>query len=72
MLADDHDAAISYLEKGFQKGGYLDTVNESAFPIFKPLNGDPRYEAAKAAMNARLEIELEKMKLDLLPTGAKS
>ena len=69
MLVDDHDAAISYLEKGFQKGGYLDTVNESAFPIFKPLNGNPRYETAKAAMNARLEKELEKMNSNSFPTG---
>lgn len=72
MLADDHDAAISYLEKGFQKGGYLDTVNETAFPIFKPLNGNPRYEVAKAAMNARLEKELEKMNSNSIPMGVNS
>jgi hypothetical protein len=72
MLADDHDAAISYLEKGFQKGGYLDTVNESAFPIFRPLDGNPRYEAAKAAMNERLELELKKMNSDSLLTGSNS
>ncbi len=64
MLVDDHEAAIDFLEKGFQQGGYLDTENEIASPIFKPLNGDPRYEAAKATMNARLEEELEKMKID--------
>ncbi len=69
ILSDDHDAAISYLEKGFQKGGYLDTVNASAFPIFRPLDGNPRYEAAKAAMNARLELELDKMNSDPFPTG---
>ena len=61
MLAGDHDAAITYLEKAFQQGGYLDTENETAWPVFKPLNGDPRYEAAKASMNARLEEELAKM-----------
>ena len=66
MLADDHDAAIGYLEKAFQQGAYLDTENETAFPIFKPLNGDARYEAAKAAMNARLEEELTKMKTPTL------
>ena len=72
MLSDDHDAAISYLEKMFQKGGYLDTVNASAFHIFRPLNGAPRYEAAKAAMNARLTKELEKMNSNPLPTRVNS
>jgi hypothetical protein len=72
MLADDHDAAIGYLENGFEKGGYLDTVNASAFPIFKPLNGNPRYEAAKAAMNVRLEKELEKINSNSIPMGVNS
>jgi TolB-like protein len=66
MLSDDYDAAVGYMEKAFQQGGYLDTRNESANPIFKPLNGDPRFEAAKAAMNARLEEELEQMKISTL------
>lgn len=61
MLIDDHDAAIGYLERAIQQGAYLDTESEIANPMFKPLNGDPRYEAAKAAMNARLEEELRKM-----------
>lgn len=61
VLAGDHDAAIGFLENAFQQGGYLDTTNETAWPVFKPLNGDPRYEAAKAAMNARLSEELEKL-----------
>lgn len=61
VLAGDYDAAIGFLEKSFQQGGYLDTENETAWPVFKPLNGDPRYEAAKAVMSARLTEELEKM-----------
>ena len=69
MLSDNHDAAIGYLEKAFQQGGYLDTENEIAFPIFKPLNGNLRYEAAKAAMNARLAEELEKMKIEQATTS---
>ncbi len=63
-LADDHDAAISFLEIAFDQGAYLDTTSDTAWPIFKSLNGDPRYEAAKAKMNARLSIELEKMALE--------
>jgi TolB-like protein/Tfp pilus assembly protein PilF len=62
VLAGDYDAAIGFLERSFQQGGYLDTENETAWPVFKPLDGDPRYEAAKAAMNVRLDEEQEKMK----------
>jgi len=65
VLAGDHDAAIGFLERSFQQGGYLDTETETAWPVFKPLDGDPRYEIAKAAMNARLEEELEKMGQDI-------
>jgi len=61
MLADDYDAAIGFLETAFEQGAYLDTNNETAWPMFKPLDGDPRYETAKAAMNARLDEEIKKM-----------
>jgi tetratricopeptide (TPR) repeat protein len=61
-LADDYDTAISLLEKSFRQGFYHDTDIANAWPVFKVLDGDPRYEAAKAAMNARLQEELKKMK----------
>jgi TolB-like protein len=69
VLANDNAAAITFLEEAFQQGGYLDTENETAWPIFKVLDGDPRYEAAKAAMVARFNSELEKMNLEDLPIG---
>ena len=69
VLADDYDTAITFLEKAFQQGAYLDTENETAWPVFKPLNGDPRYEAAKASMVARLEEEMKKMDLEALEAG---
>ncbi len=69
VLAGDHDAAIGFLEESFQQGGYLDTDNETAWPAFKPLDGDPRYEAAKATMNERLEGELQKMQQGSLQGG---
>jgi len=68
VLAGDYETAISLLEKSFQQGGYLDTDNATAWPVFKVLDGDPRYEAAKAAMNARLQEELKKMELEPLET----
>jgi TolB-like protein/tetratricopeptide (TPR) repeat protein len=72
VLADDYDAAIGFLEKAFQQGAYLDTENETAWPVFKPLNGDPRYEAAKAAMVERLNEELKKMDTEPLAMGQDS
>jgi len=67
-LANDYETAISLLEKSFQQGGYMDTSNPKAWPVFKVLDGDPRYEAAKAAMNARLKEELKKMEQESLAT----
>ena len=61
VLANDYEGAITLLENAFEQGAYIDTINATAWPVFKPLNGDPRYEAAKAAMVARLNEELEKM-----------
>jgi tetratricopeptide (TPR) repeat protein len=60
ILAGDFETAVDYAEKSFQQGNYLDTESD-AWPEFKALDGDPRYEAAKAAMNARLAAELEIM-----------
>jgi len=60
-LAGDYDAAISFLETAFNQGAYLDTTSDTAWPIFKPLNGDPRYETAKAAMLERWGVEMEKI-----------
>ena len=64
ILAGDYETAIDYAERSFQQGNYLDTESETAWPSFKALDGDPRYEAAKAAMNARLAAELEKMTIE--------
>jgi len=64
VLANDYEAAIRLMEKSFQQGAYLDTTNETAWPVFKPLNGDPRYEAAKTAMAMRFNEELQKMNLN--------
>ena len=66
MLVDDHDAAVGFLEAAFEQGFYLDTTNEVDFPIFKALDGNPRYESAKATMVARLEEELRKMESESL------
>jgi TolB-like protein len=64
ILTNDYEAAIDLMELAFEQGLYIDTVAETAWPILKPLNGDPRYEAAKAVMEARLNMELKKMSQD--------
>jgi len=61
MLSDNHEAAIGFLEMAFQQGAYIDTSNETAFSIFRPLNGNPRFEAAKEVMISRLDEELKEM-----------
>ena len=66
VLANDYETAISLLEKAFEQGAYFDTITATAWPVFKPLNGDPRYEVAKATMVARRTGELEKMNLEEL------
>ena len=63
-LTGDYEAAITFLETAFDQGAYLDTSSDTAWPIFKALDGDPRYEAAKAKMNTRLKLELEKMETE--------
>ena len=65
VLAGDFESAINLLEQGFQQGGFMDTGTETAWPVFKPLNGDLRYEAAKAGMVTRLDSERGKMDLEL-------
>jgi TolB-like protein/Tfp pilus assembly protein PilF len=69
VLASDYESAIGFVEKSFEQGAYLDTENKTAWPVFKALNGNPRYEAAKATMNARLEEELALMKFEQTATG---
>ena len=64
MLSDDPDAAITLLEKSFQQGFYLDTASETAWPVFKPLDGEPRYETAKLAMLDRWNAEMKKAGLE--------
>ena len=61
LMTSDYDAAISLMEKAFEQGLYLDTASETAWPILKPLDGDPRYEAAKARMLERWNLEMEKI-----------
>lgn len=64
IMANDHETAMDLVEVAFDQGLYLDTEQRESWLILQPLDGDPRFEAAKAAMNVRLEKELAKMKQD--------
>ncbi len=61
ILANDYETAIDLMEKAFGQGLYIDTAADTAWPVLKPLNGDPRYEAAKTAMLERWNSEMKKL-----------
>ncbi|MDH4020854.1 MAG: hypothetical protein OEU84_14765 [Xanthomonadales bacterium] len=66
MLSGDDETAITWLEKGFTQGGYLETDTVHGRAMFKPLYGDPRFEAAKSVMLDRLNIERGKLGLEAI------
>jgi len=61
ILANNYETAIDLMEKAFEQGLYIDTTSKTAWPVLKPLNGDPRYEAAKATMLECWDREMQKM-----------
>jgi TolB-like protein/TPR repeat protein len=64
MLSGDREAAIDRLEIAFQKGLTIDPRQRKAWPVFHPLDGDPRYQAAKARMLERINVERGKLGLE--------
>jgi len=67
-LTGDYDAAITLLERAFEQGGVIDVAAPTAWPAFRPLNGDPRYEEAKAKMLEHLNAERSDLGLEPLST----
>jgi TolB-like protein len=67
-LSGDYDAAITLLERAFEQGGVIDVAAPTAWPVFRPLNGDPRYETAKAKMLEHLNAERSELGLGPLST----
>jgi TolB-like protein len=53
-LGGDHEQAITLLERAFEQGLVFDLTAPTAWPVFQPLRGDPRFEAARAKMLERL------------------
>jgi TolB-like protein len=68
MLSGDHEAAITLLDMAFQKGVTIDPRLSKAWPVFHPLNGDPRYEDAKMRMLTHLNEERAQLGLEPVST----
>ena len=68
VLAGDYDSAITLLERAFGQGLVMDLTAPEAWPVFKPLWGDPRFETAKSQMLERLNYERAQVDLDSLST----
>ncbi|HMB61362.1 MAG TPA: hypothetical protein VKN35_15725 [Xanthomonadales bacterium] len=61
MLAGDRESAVDYLETAFSKGFGFSFNDPRAWTVFTPLNGDPRYESAKAGMVEHINAERQKL-----------
>jgi tetratricopeptide (TPR) repeat protein len=61
VLAGDNEKAITLLEDVFAHSGGFGINNLKAWPVFAPLNGDPRYEKAKAGLMEHINAERQKL-----------
>lgn len=68
MLSGDHDAAIDLLDKAFQQGFTIDPRQHKTWPVFRPLQGDPRFEDAKSRMLVHLNKERAQLGLEPVST----
>lgn len=61
MLAGDQDSAINLLETAFANGIGFNFKDSRSWPVFAPLNGDPRYEQAKKKLMEKINSEREEL-----------
>ncbi len=64
MLEGDQDQTIKLLERAFDQGLVMDLTAPKAWPLFQPLRGDPRFEAARTRMLDHLNTERTGMGLE--------
>jgi len=65
VLAGDHETALGRLSRAFEAGFAVNPQLSRTWPMFEPLDGDPRYEAI---LNSMVEhINSERAKLGLAP-----
>ncbi len=61
MLSGDQESAIDLLETVFATGVGIDVKDPKWWPVFAPLNGDPRYEKAKKTLVEKVNSERRKL-----------
>ncbi len=66
MLAGDDEKAMDFLQKSADKGGMATPRLSDLYPLFKPLEGKPRYEAIQKQMLKHLNAERAKLNLEPL------
>jgi TolB-like protein/Tfp pilus assembly protein PilF len=67
-LGGDHEQTITLLQRAFEQGLVFDLTAPTAWPVFQPLRGDPRFEAARAKMLEHLNAERAAMGIEPLST----
>jgi len=67
MLAGDDEKAMDFLQKSADKGTTATPRLSDAYPLFKPLEGKPRYQAIQKQMLKHLNTE--RAELNLEPVG---
>jgi TolB-like protein len=65
-LAGDFDAALTHLERASTLGFKFDLETSAYWPVYKPLDGVPRFEALKADGQRRINAEREQLGLEPL------
>jgi tetratricopeptide (TPR) repeat protein len=63
VLAGDHETALSKLERALEGGFTVNPQLSKTWPMFEPLNGDPRFEFIMNRMVEHLNSERAKMGL---------
>jgi tetratricopeptide (TPR) repeat protein len=67
VLAGEHDTALAKLARAFEGGSNPGPQLSKTWPMFEPLEGDPRYEAIVNGMVKH--VISERAKLGLVPVG---
>jgi hypothetical protein len=64
VLAGDHETALNRLARAFEGGFSVDPQLSKIWPMFEPLDGDPRFEAIINRMVEHLNSERAKLGLE--------
>ena len=67
-LASDFDTALTHLERASMFGFKFDLQTSDDQPVYKPLDGMPRFEALKADGQKRIDSDREQLGLE--PSGS--